>query len=190
MSLFDYISRRLFHSGKNINVHETLERSLKFMDAYSAWLREPQFKPLKEDLLKSWGYQMNHMKSPVDMLIYATEHAKGFIVYPEYWQALIQLSFLMEYLKDRMLQESYRLVHADRIIEGKNDHLEIRERYLLKPGLSKKEPFSQMYGNVHIELLKYDKKEIRLKFLVNVYSDRKYAGPWEFNDLMSLLFDN
>ena len=92
--------------------------------------------------------------------------------------------------QEKMLQESYRQVHADRIIEGKNDHIEVQERYHLKPELSKKEPFSQMYGNVHVELLKYDKKEIRLKFLVNVYSDRKYAEPWEFDDLMSLLFDN
>jgi len=189
MSLFDYISERLFPSGKKVSIHETLQRTQRFMDGYKVWLKNPQLLSLKKDLIKSWAYQQSNIKSPVDMVLYTSEHAKGFSIYPEYQGELIPLSYFMEYIKDRLLQESYRLVHADRMTEGKNNYIEVIERYYLKPRLPDTNPIDQMYGNIHLELLKQDKNETRLKFLVTVYSDRNYTIPRDFSDLMSLLFD-
>ena len=189
MSLFDYISERLFPSGKKVNIHETLRRSPKFLDDYKRWFGEPPFQNLMKELFNAWVQQNKDIGSRIDMQIYRSKQAEGFVVHPEFEDGMIPLSFLMEYLKERLLQESYRLVHADRIIEGRPDHLEIRENYHFKPGPSFIEPFEQKFGNVHIELLRYDKQEIRLKFLVTVYSDRKYKKPWEFENLVCLLFD-
>jgi hypothetical protein len=189
MSLFDYISERLFPSGKKVSIHETLQRPQKFIDGYEVWLKSPQFLSLRKDLIKSWAYQLNNMRSPVDMMVYTSGHANGFTVYPEYQGGMVPLSYFMEYIKDRLLQESYRLVHADRKTEGRNNYIEVIERYHLKPRLPDTSPIDQMYGNVHLELLKQDKNEARLKFLVTVYSDRNYTVPRDFNDLMSLLFD-
>jgi hypothetical protein len=190
MSLFDKISKRLFPSDKKIDVQEILSRTPKFLEYYTNWMNTQEFYILKQDLLESWSNKRNHMQTIVDMAVYRSDYANGFTVYPSYKNGLIPLSFLMEYLKDQTVKTSYRLVHADRRMKEKRTHIETLEKYYLKPPLSTQIPIDQMYGNIMIELLKHDEEEIRLKVLVNVYSDRNYTQAGNFHDLMSFLFEN
>jgi len=189
MSLFDKISKRLFSADKKVGVHEILVRTNTFKDDYNIWLDGPQFSPLKHDILKSWGYTLNNIKSPVDMSVFTSDYANGFTIHPEYQDAIIPLSYLMEFFKDQMLTMSYRLVHTERIMDEKKGYVETLEKYYLKPPRSSESPKDQMFGNVIIELLKHDRNEMWLKFLVTIYSDRQYTEPEDFNDLMSFLFD-
>lgn len=190
MSLFDDLSEKLFPSNKKIDIQEVLKRTPKFMEDYHDWIQGDIFLALKPDLLKSWNYQFNNIRSPVNMSIYTSDYASGFIIYPMYVNSMIPLSFLMEFLKDRMLDHSYRLVHSGRTIKEVKEIIETQEMYHLKPPISNNLPIDQMYGNIHIELIKNDNKEIRLKFLASIYSDRKYSEARDFYDLVNVLFDN
>jgi hypothetical protein len=149
----------------------------------------PQLPGLKQDILKSWSYSLNNIKSPVGMSVLISDYANGFTMYPEYQNAIIPLSYLMEFLKDKMLTTPYLLAHAERRMDEKKGYVETWEKYYLKPPRSLVSPKDQMYGNIIIELLRHDRNEIWLKLLVTIYSDRMYTEPGNFNDLMSFLFD-
>ena len=95
----------------------------------------------------------------------------------------------MEFIKDQLVNMSYDIAHADRKMNEDQSHVEILEKYYLKPPRSTSIPKDQMYGNVVLELLKHDHEEIRLHFLVNVYSDRLYSRAREFSELLSVIFD-
>jgi hypothetical protein len=145
---------------------------------------------LKQEIFRSWGYQMSGIKPPVDVVLYTSDSANGFMVFPQYREERIPLSFLMEYIKDRMITIRYRLVHAERTINEKGTAIETLEKYYLKPALSTGGPADQYYGNVHLELMIQDQEEVRLKVLVTVYSDRAYTKPRHFEEFVSFLFDN
>jgi hypothetical protein len=74
-------------------------------------------------------------------------------------------------------------------MEENKEGIEIIEKYHLKPPVSVKIPYNQVYGNVEIEVLKQNQEEKRLKFLVSVYSDRKYTKPLAVQELLCYLFD-
>jgi hypothetical protein len=189
MSLFDKISKKLFSNQDQINIHEVLKRTPGFIDDYRNWANDSKFLVLKKDILKSWNLNGDKEALQVDMTLYTSDYANGFTIYPEYKKTKLPLSFLMEYIKDRMINISYRLAHADRKIKENHTYIETLEKYYLKPPLSSAIPKDQLYGNVILELLKHGQEEIRLQFLVNIYSDRLYSRARDFNELMSVIFD-
>lgn len=189
MSFFDDISGKLFPSNKKVGIHEVLTRDQDFMDKYSEWIIGAAFDMLRGDLLKSWECKLKGLDPPLDMITYTTDYANGFILFPDASDGKYSLSYLMEFLKEKLVMASYRPVHSVRNMEEKNEIIEIQEKYHLKPSLSNKIPVDQMYGNVEIEVLKHNQDEKRLKLLVSVYSDRKYSKPRDINDLMYFLFD-
>ena len=190
MSFFDDITRKLFPANKKIGIHEVLTRDQKFMKQYMELTREEAGKQRKKDLLKSWEFKLKELDPPLDMMTYISEYANGFTLYPDTSADSKSLALLMEYLKEKLLEASYRLVHLSRKIDEKNEVIETLEKYYLKPPLSNRVPINQMYGNVEIEVLKHNHEEKRLKFLASVYSDRKYTKPWEINNLMHFLFEH
>jgi len=189
MSFFDDISGKLFPSNKKVGIHEVLTRDQNFMDKYREWTMGTVFNKLKGDILKSWEFKLKELSPPLDVITYTSDYANGFTLYSDSSGHSYSLSYLMEYLKEKLMEASYRPVHSVRRMEEKNEIIEILENYHLKPSVSNKIPVNQMYGNVEIEVLKHNQEEKRLKFLVSVYSDRKYTEPWEINDLMYFLFD-
>jgi len=190
MSFFDDISGKLFPANKKVGIHEVLTRDQKFMKRYMEWTRGEAFKNLKEDLLKSWEFKLKDLSPPLDMMTYTSDYANGFTLYPDSVGHSYSLSHLMEYLKEKLMDASYRPVHLVRKMDEKNEVIVTLEKYYLKPPLSNEELINQMYGNVEIEVLKHSKEEKRLKFLVSVYSDRKYTKPWDINELMYFLFED
>ena len=189
MSWFDKISKKLFSSDDKVNIHEVLIRTPGFIDHYRKWTGDEQLASLKHDVLRSWDLNESDEKSPVDMTIFTSDYANGLAIYPIYNDSRIPLAFLMEFIKDQLVNISYHLVHADRKMNENQGHIEIVEKYYLKPPRSYSIPKDQMYGNVVLELLKHDQEEIRLQFLVNIYSDRLYSRAREFSELLPVIFD-
>ena len=190
MSFFDDISGKLFPANKKVGIQEVLTRDQKFINQYKEWTNLDAFNQLKKDLLKSWELKLKELDPPLDMITYTSDYANGFTLYPDSRGDSYSLDCLMEYLKEKLMGTSYRLVHLVRRMDEKNEVIETIEKYYLKPPLSNEVPINQMYGNVEIEVLKHGKEEKRLKFLVSVYSDRNYTKPWEINDLMYFLFED
>jgi hypothetical protein len=190
MSWFDKISKRLFSSDDRVKIHEVLNRTPGFIDDYKNWMDEEQLATLKHDVLRSWNLDGDEEESPVEISILRSDYANGFTIYPKYYDSRIPLAFLMEYLKDQLINIGYRLAHADRKMNENQTQVEILEKYYLKPPRSLSVPRDQLYGNVIVELLKHGQEEIRLQFLVNIYSDRLYTKAMNFSDLLAVLFDN
>jgi len=189
MSFFDNIFGKLFSPQKAVEVHEMLNRSQQFKEDCSEWTEGADFKQLRKDLLDSWESKRNDDPAILDLETYISDYANGFILYPPKEGRAIPLSFLMEYLKDRMITASYRLVHRDRRIKEGPEHIETIEKYQLKPEVPVQIPMDQLYGNVIIELQKHDNKEVRLKFLASIYADRKYNEALDIHELIHYLFD-
>lgn len=190
MSFFDDINRKLFPANKKVGIHEVLTRDQKFMKRYKEWTRGEAFNRLRKDLLKSWEFKLKELDPPLDMMTYTSDYANGFTLYPDSSVDDNYLAFLMEYLKEKLVDISYRPVHLVRKMDEKNEVIEILEKYYLKPPLSSQIPIDQMYGNVEIEVLIHNQEEKRLKFLVSVYSDRKYTKPLEIDNLIHFLFEH
>lgn len=190
MSLFEDLYRKLFAGNPKRDVHEPLRRSAGFMNDFRMWMDEIQSAWLLEDIGKKLQRKLDTGTKPLDIHIYHSDYANGFVIYPEISGEKIPLSFLMEFLKTKMLDLSYRLVHAGRTMKEKNGYIETLELYQLKPPFSLSIPLDQRYGNVLIELSKHNNEEHRLKFLVNIYSDRKYTVAKQYSELISLIFEN
>ncbi len=190
MSFFEDISRKLFPSNKKVGIYEVLKRDQGFVNNYQEWTAMSECLKLKEDLIKSWEFKLKDLTPPLDIITYLSDYANGFTLYPGSDDKNYTMTYLMEYMKDMLVSASYRLVHSTRKMEEKNKNIEIIENYRLKPPFSVKIPYDQMYGNIEIEVLKHNQLEKRLKFLVSVYSDRKYTKPLAFRELLSYLFDN
>ena len=190
MSFFDDISGKLFPANKKVGVYEVLTRDQNFMNNYQEWSEKSEFEKLKEDLLSSWELKRKDLSPPLDMITYFSDYANGFTLYPGIGDHSHLLSYLMEYIREKLKEAKYRLVHSTRRMDEKKESIEIVEKYHLKPPVSSKIPYNQMYGNVEIEVLKHNQKEKRLKFLVSVYSDRKYTVPISVEELLYYLFDN
>jgi hypothetical protein len=189
MSWFDKISKKIFSSDDQVNIHEVLHRTPGFIDHYKKWMVEEQLTSLKHDVLRSWDPNERDEESPVDMTVFTSDYANGFVIYPIYKDSRIPLAFLMEFIKDQLINISYDIAHADRKMNENQAYVEILEKYYLKPPRSSSMPKDQLYGNVIIELLKHDQEEIRLQFLVNIYSDRLYSRARDFSELLSVIFD-
>ena len=189
MSFFDDISGKLFPSDKKVGVYEVFNRDQNFMNNYQEWSQKSEFDKLREDLLSSWELKRKDLNPPLDMITYFSDYANGFTLYPGPEDHSYLLSYLMEYIKENLKEAKYRLVHSTRNMDEKKESIEIIEKYYLKPPFSVTVPYNQMYGNVDIELLKYNQEEKRLKFLVTVYSDRKYTEPISVEELLGYLFD-
>lgn len=189
MTWFDKISKKLFSSDDRVNIHEVLKRTPGFINDYQQWRNQGKFSVLKHDILKSWQLNANSEDLPVDMTIFTSDYANGLVIYPIYKNSRIPLAFLMEFIKDQLINISYNIAHADRKMTENEVGVEILEKYYLKPPRSSSIPKDQMYGNVILELLKTDQEEIRLQFLANIYSDRLYSKAGDFGELLSVIFD-
>ncbi|MGD9329238.1 MAG: hypothetical protein PVH48_09755 [Cyclobacteriaceae bacterium] len=190
MSFFDNIYGKLFPANRKVGIYEVLNRDKIFLNSYQEWNTKSDCIKLKEDLLKSWDFKLKDLNPPLDIITYLTDYANGFTLYPGKDDHRNSMSYLMEYMKDKLIKYSYRLVHSTRKIDEKKEGIEIVEKYYLKPPFPVKVPYDQIYGNIEIEVLKHDQQEKRLKFLVSVYSDRNYTKPLAFRELLSYLFDN
>jgi hypothetical protein len=189
MSFFDDITGKLFPDNKRVGIYEVLIRDQNFINNYLEWNQKPEFDGLKEDLLRSWEFRLKGLSPSLDMITYFSDYANGFTLYPGSEDHSYLMSYLMEYIKERLMNANYRLVHSTRKMEENKEGIEIIEKYHLKPPVSVKIPYNQVYGNVEIEVLKQNQEEKRLKFLVSVYSDRKYTKPLAVQELLCYLFD-
>ena len=83
---------------------------------------------------------------------------------------------------------NYRLVQADRKIAEKNDLVEEKQRYYLKPPISMKEPIDQRFGNITLELVLINHTPSYLKIVAATYQDHLYQAALNYEDLVDHLF--
>ena len=177
----------IFPAGKKISIHEVLKRSAAFLAEYENWKYGDTSKSVFLSLQKAFYFKQGGMQPEIDMDIYTSAYSNGITVYPGK-KGDMPLAMIMEHIKNELLLLGYRLVNADRRITDKGDSIQTIERYYCKPPISMEMPIDQYFGNIIIELFLTDRKPFRLKMMANIYADRLYDSPREFQDLINFLF--
>jgi len=96
---------------------------------------------------------------------------------------------LLDFLKEKTQLLDYRLQHADTRTWTEKDWVKTVERYYLKPRQhwAEGQKINQRYGNITIELSLRNDLPLLLTFRATSYSDRLYAAPYDFHELMQAL---
>lgn len=205
MSFFDKIIEQVFGKHQvdsNIPlISEEIKRSEAYKSAYFRWLNEGKYKWLLQKVYQ--GYELKK-KGEVDDLqihILSSSGANGFAVSYSLLMEEKDLQFLLDYLKERVLQLDYKSYSSDRRIFDRKEYVEAIEKHYLKPITTKvvpenahyhpnnKEIFDQIYGNIIIEYISIDDKPSFLRIMRHYYSDFLYMPARPFDELVGHLLD-
>jgi len=188
MAFYEKILNRLFPKDEEISIHEVLKRSSHFNDSYDLWKSTQEAGDELRKVKDSYHDKILNKATAIDLEVYHSPYANGIIIYPRRDQKLISLAFLMEFIREKLELDDYRLVHADRRIKERGKMVMAVEKYYLKPPLSAEIPIDQKFGNVILELSYENNTTSKFKMMANVYSDRLYHSPKTFEDLITLIF--
>lgn len=197
MSYFEKLINRIFPEKSppgTVVVHEVLKRTEKETQRYESWKNTDAQSELLQTVAQAYYYKKTNIRTSLDVHLFNTVYANGFaITYPPAVSAQV-FKNLFDYLKDRVLLMSYRLVTADRRIIDRENYVETIEKYYLKPPLkAQKGPLQsidQQYGNIVIEYILIDGKPSYIKLLASIYSDSLYKEALSHNELMKKLFED
>lgn len=190
MAFYDQLINRLFPKDKEVSIHEVLKRSPHFSRSYDQWKLSGRCVDEREAIRKSYHYKLSNLKPSIDIEVYHSPYANGLIIYPQKDKEPLSFEFLMEYIREKLEMDGYRLVHADRKMMESVKMVTALEKYYLKPPLTTETPIDQKYGNVILELSYINNAPTKFKMMANIYSDRLYNEPRAFEDLITLLFES
>ena len=169
-------------------IHEMIKRTEEEKKDYDFWKRR-----LISGRLLSWisdQYAIfqalpNDTDKAIDFL--NTPSSKGFVIHlykTEYNER--DVTFLFDFLKEKILALEYRTQISDRREFNRTDWVEKIERHYLKPkpDFLKTEKFNQGFGNITVELLFRNDKPHQLKFRATIYKDHLFKEAETFQSLM------
>lgn len=192
MSFFDNVVGKLFgkQSPKTAFIHEVMSRSDKETAVYEDWKRTENFENLISDVERGYYLKKQGIASSMEIHLLESKYSNGFAITfnDEFTEENFQHVF--DYLKERGLEQGYKLAQADRRILDKDTYEETIEKWYLKPngddlgtGIA-----DQKFGNILIEKVAIDRKPSYLKLMANVYQDRLYTEAKPFSELIELIF--
>jgi hypothetical protein len=169
---------------------KVLTRNDDFVAQYNMWKSSGEaalmLKLLRAIVEGSTGPQ----KSSLRVDFYSLPGAKGFSVYGLSATDPGNYRFLMDLLKERMLEMDYRLYSSTIGQKSKPGGPTITERHYLKPAIRSNEaPFDQLFGNILIELEILNNKVEHLKLLATHYTGFDYKPVRNFDELIVNLLE-
>ena len=174
-------------------IHEVIDRSEKEVVDYEHWKNSLAARRLIDWLKNEYFTFLTSPKNidrSIDFLNSASK--KGFVIHfsnMEY--RLEEITFLFDYLKERVKELPYRIYVSDTRTYPKNDSVETIHRHYLKPSLKLKvasQKAGQEFGNITIEMLLKNDQIVNLKFSATTYRDHQFKEAGNFNDLMKAIF--
>ena len=181
--------KKMFQSAEkstpsNPLIHEVIKRSDEEKAAYELW----KTKLVKRRLIDWLNQQhVNYLVNPkgtdeaIDFL--NTPSSKGLVIHLDTTRySKEEAIFLMDYLKEKVLELNYKSYTSDVRTYTKKDVVESIQRHYLKPRINfdPKKKIKQAFGNITIELLLRNEKLIHLIFRANSYQDRKFENVNDF----------
>ncbi|MFT6872727.1 MAG: hypothetical protein ACJAVN_001739 [Roseivirga sp.] len=191
MSFFDDVVGKLFgrQSPKAAFVNEVLKRSDQEIQQYEAWKVTENANSLIADVERGYFMKKQGIVSAVDVHLLDSQYSNGFAVSFNDQFSPDSFTFMFDFLKERGLEQGYKLSQGDRRILDKETYEETIEKWYLKPlaedlnGVA-----NQKFGNILIEKTEIDRKPSYLKLMANVYQDRLYSEAKPFSELIEQLF--
>ncbi len=187
-------------------IHELIVRSEEDKADYRHWKQTLVCRRLLDWLSDQFAVYLqvpDQVDESIDFL--DTPSSKGFVVYffkTRYSRR--DVTWLMDYLKEEVLDLGYRIQVSDTRTYQQKDWVETVERHYLKPRPRRPENSdaqvtyghptaprpsrsNQEFGNITIEFHLRDDQPHYLKFRANHYRDHKYEEAREFEELMKLI---
>lgn len=193
MSFFDQVVGKLFgkQAPKSAFIHEVLSRSEKELEQYIAWRNTEAAQNLVLDIERAYHLKKQDIISAVEVHLLETQYANGFAVSFNQEFTRENFTYVFDYLKEKGLEQGYKLSQADRRILDKEKYEETIEKWYLKPNAtdSDSDIIDQRYGNILIEKIDIDRKPSYIKFMANIYQDRLYTKAKPFSELIDLILN-
>ena len=196
MSFFDQIIGKIFknqQSSSPLHHKEILQRSDKELNKYNSWIQTKRHHQIIEAVSQAYFYKKTQIISPIEVHLFQSQGADGFAI--KYDQTIGKENFqhLFDYFKNQVLNFGYKLQASERNFKDKGSHIEIIQKYYLKPALKTltkidSSIINQQYGNILIEHISLDKSPGYLKFLVTFYQDRLFTVVKDYDELINRLF--
>lgn len=191
MSFFDDVVGKLFgkQSPKAAFVHEVLRRSDQEVEQFEAWKMTENANSLIADVERGYFMKKQGIVSAVDVHLLDSQYSNGFAVSFNDQFSPDSFTYVFDFLKERGLEQGYKLSQGDRRILDKENYEETIEKWYLKPlaedlnGVA-----NQKFGNILIEKTEIDRKPSYIKLMANIYQDRLYSEAKPFSELMEELF--
>jgi len=176
-------------SSINPTIHEVIKRSEKELEDYAQWKNSLAARRLLDWLKNEYFTHLtspNNVDKSIDFLNSTSQ--KGFVIhFSNMKYRLEEITFLFDYLKEKVKELPYRTYVSDTRTYPKSNFVETVHRHYLKPSLKLKvagEKAGQAFGNITIEMLLKNDKIVNLKFSATTYRDHQFKEAGSFNDLM------
>lgn len=172
-------------------IHEVIHRSEDFLSQYENWKEQLTKYRLIDWLNHEYALhisQPNDVDTALDFL--NTPSSKGFVIHvhrTNYNKE--EITFLFDYLKEKVLQLGYRTQISDTRTYNRPNWVERTDRHYLKPKPNFEETtkMNQLYGNINIQLVWRNDMAHYLKFSATHYQDHLYKEVYAFEGLMNEL---
>jgi hypothetical protein len=174
-------------------VQEILVRSNREIDSYNQWLYSEK-QPQTIAIFKSRLRYKNELSDGEQIQIEFIEGkaTSGFVCY--YNQQFFQpdtFQHLFDYLKQQVLTLDYKLYVSDTQTRLQQNDTITKERHYLKPKYvydEAQQKTMQQYGNIIIELHKFNNEPEKIHFIVNRYSGYDYSEAISADELYEKIF--
>lgn len=194
MAFLDDLLKKIFPERKKdrpVEVQEELRRSESYLQAYQEWKSSGQAEDLMRKIKKSLQMKQCGTEGLYPVHLFNSAAANGFAISYHPTISRQEFRFLLDYLRDRVLDMGYRLANTDHQIRDKETYVQATEKHYLKPPLSPAEAkkAEQHYGNILLEYVLIDNQPSYLKLMVTIYTDHLYTKAHSYDELVERLFN-
>jgi len=172
-------------SVSNPVLHELLKRSDQHLTDYEDWKHGLARKRMTDWLIAEFSVSKSNPQALDDAIDFMDNlHSRGFILHYQEDRQESDYLYLLDFLKERVLELGYKSYMSDVKSYSRNEDVETIQRHYLKPKPSFEPPINQQFGNVTIELVFKNDKTKHLRLSATPYMDRTYQEPREFSQLI------
>ncbi len=170
---------------------EWLVRTPEEIQAFHRWLTQGGLEAFTDRLRHAYNIHragMDPEDEALDFMEFRT--SSGFVIHlKDDEEAGLTAAYMMDALRDKVLESGYRMAIADRRTVRNAARTEVVERYYLKPPRDHQPgtPSDQRFGNITIEILSCGQNPCNLKFITTAYPGRAHKPARSFGELMELL---
>ena len=196
MTLINRLLQQLFPANeieenplKEVLVREMIKRNQVFLDEYELWKEAKLNEEMIAQIQAARTARDENPTASINYYRHAENMSNGFYVQASAEWNTTDYSFLVQWFIDKIITLDYYVNNATREAVVENGELTTVEMFYLKPKLKYRMemPYNQLFGNIIIEHIIKDEQSSLVKLMANVYSDRNFKDPYNFEDLLNEL---
>lgn len=173
-------------SLSNPILHDVLKRSSEYKDGFYDWKEKQEDAFFYSWLANIHRKYVEHDQDEKLISFLNTPSKKGFVLHLQHNYLFDDPQYLMDSIKERVLNLGYRVYLSDQKSYNSTNSIETLQRHYLKPPLNfqPNKKLSQLFGNIAIQLVLKNDIPRYLKFSATTYQDRMFDDADTFNNLI------